>query len=52
VEHLSEERKKSRKNIPVFYTRKEHFYLLNNVHHGDKHKINNGIFEHKATSTA
>jgi hypothetical protein len=53
VEHLNEKRKKkSRKNIPTLNIKKEHFYLLNNVYHGYKDKINNGIVEHKAASSA
>jgi hypothetical protein len=46
----SEKRKKIEKKYFNILYKKESFYLLNNVHHGDKHKINNSIFEHKTTS--
>jgi hypothetical protein len=41
--------KKKHSNIRY---KKEHFYSLNNVYHGHKDTINNGIVEHKAPSSA
>jgi hypothetical protein len=51
VGYLSEKRKKNQEKtfqLSNILYKKKHFYLLNNVYHGHKHKINNSIFEHKA----
>ncbi len=49
---LEWKKKKIKKKHSNIRYKKEHFYLLNNVYHGYKDKINNSIVEHKAPSSA